>query len=359
MDRDSELERLRAELESRERSARRLGEAIQQILMVTKTFVSLTLRERDAICDTLNSLVLTFLEARAGAVLLTSEGPAMHVAGRQGLDAASLRTVEATKAFRWVMDAKVAQWVPPARARALWSGMPAALSSGFACVSIDIQDRPVGLVLVGDKSAGTPLSTEELDFLGAASGLAAMALTNASSFEQQSALLADVERQATEARRQAEEKEHARAELDQKLEIIARQQFAIRELSTPILQIWDDVLALPIIGMVDTKRSAEIMERLLAEVTARQSRFVILDITGVEVVDTKTADYFIKVIKAAELLGTTCFLTGIRPAVAQTLVEIGVDLSRVVTLRNLQEGLRECLRRMGRKRSLLESGALD
>ena len=131
-------------------------------------------------------------------------------------------------------------------------------------------------------------------------------------------------------------------------ELIRRQQYSIRELSTPVMQLWENVLAMPIIGVVDTKRSADIMERLLAEVTEKQSRYVILDITGVEVVDTKTADHFIKVIKAAELLGAVCMLTGIRPAVAQTLVEIGVDLSSIATLRNLQDGLRECLRQMAR-----------
>lgn len=138
------------------------------------------------------------------------------------------------------------------------------------------------------------------------------------------------------------------AEIREQMETIERQQYAIQELSTPILQLWDEVLAMPIIGLVDTRRSADIMERMLSEVVRQQSRFVILDITGVEVVDTRTADYFIKVIKAAELLGTQCFLTGIQPAVAQTLVEIGVDLSSIRTLRNLQEGLKECLLVMAR-----------
>jgi anti-anti-sigma regulatory factor len=135
-------------------------------------------------------------------------------------------------------------------------------------------------------------------------------------------------------------------EIEEHIETIGRQQTAIQELSTPILQLWDNVLALPVIGVVDTRRSAEIMERLLAEITEQQARYVILDITGVEVVDTRTADHFVKVIKAAELLGTHCVLTGIRPAVAQTLVELGIDLASISTLRNLQEGLKECQRLM-------------
>ncbi|MCD6498668.1 MAG: STAS domain-containing protein [Deltaproteobacteria bacterium] len=136
-------------------------------------------------------------------------------------------------------------------------------------------------------------------------------------------------------------------ELSQQLEMIQHQQIVIQELSTPILQVWDSVLVLPVIGIVDTRRSMEIMERLLSEIVDKQSRFVILDITGVEVVDTKTADHFLKLIKAAELLGATCMLTGIRPAVAQTLADLGVDLSSITTLRNLHAGLRECLRRKG------------
>lgn len=135
-------------------------------------------------------------------------------------------------------------------------------------------------------------------------------------------------------------------ELQTQLMVVEKQAAAIRDLSTPIMELWDDVLVLPVIGVVDTKRSADIMERLLAVVSEKQARHVILDITGVEVVDTKTADHFVKVIKAAELLGSNCVLTGIRPAVAQTLVEIGVDLSSFTTLSNLKEGLRECMRRI-------------
>jgi len=141
--------------------------------------------------------------------------------------------------------------------------------------------------------------------------------------------------------------------LAQQLEIIERQREAIDELSTPILQIWDDILALPLIGIVDSKRSLDVMERLLAEIIQREASFVIIDITGVELVDTRTADNFIKLMKAAELLGAKCVLTGIRPAVAQTLVEIGVDLSSIKTLRNIQEGLRECLHQLEERNSAL------
>lgn len=143
------------------------------------------------------------------------------------------------------------------------------------------------------------------------------------------------------------------ADLETQIETIQRQQNTqnametlVRQLQTPILQLWDDVLALPVIGMVDSRRSAEMMETLLNEIVSHRCKYVIIDITGVEIVDTRTADHFIKVMKSAELLGTRCVMTGIRPAVAQTLVELGVELTSIRTLRNLQEGLRDCLRDM-------------
>jgi rsbT co-antagonist protein RsbR len=129
-------------------------------------------------------------------------------------------------------------------------------------------------------------------------------------------------------------------------EALQQLQLTVQELSTPILELWDDVLALPVIGIVDSRRSADMMERLLDEITHKQCRFVIIDITGVEVVDSATADHFIKLVKAVELLGARCILTGARGAVAQTLVSLGVDLGPIVTLRNLKHGLMECLRRM-------------
>ena len=131
--------------------------------------------------------------------------------------------------------------------------------------------------------------------------------------------------------------------LEAKLGTIETQAAAIRELSTPIMDIWEDILLLPIVGVLDTRRSADVMTNLLQAIVEKQCKHVILDITGVEIVDTGTADYLIRVVRAAGLLGTRCVLTGLSPAVAQTLVEIGADLSAVTTLRSLREGLRHCL----------------
>jgi anti-anti-sigma regulatory factor len=148
------------------------------------------------------------------------------------------------------------------------------------------------------------------------------------------------------------------ADIESQIATIQRQQNTqaamenlVRQLQTPILQLWDDVLALPVIGMVDSRRSQDMMETLLKEIVNHRCKYVIIDITGVEIVDTRTADHFVKVMKSAELLGTRCVMTGIRPAVAQTLVELGVDLSSIRTLRNLEEGLRDCLRDMDMRKT--------
>ena len=152
------------------------------------------------------------------------------------------------------------------------------------------------------------------------------------------AMMEENRAQEQRLRRQAEE-------LAAKLVKIEQQEAAIRELSTPVIEVWDDVLVLPIVGILDTKRSVELMNNLLQSIVRTQSKNIIIDITGVEVVDTKTADYLLKVVRAARLLGARCVLTGLGPAVAQTLVDIGADLTEVTTLRNLKEGLKHCLGR--------------
>jgi rsbT co-antagonist protein RsbR len=149
-------------------------------------------------------------------------------------------------------------------------------------------------------------------------------------------------------RRLKESEEKLRAA---QLDTIDRQQRAIQELSTPILQLWDGVLVLPVIGFIDSRRSQQMMERLLEEIVTRQARYAIIDVTGVDVMDTQTADYFTKIFNSVRLLGAQCVLTGIRPAVAQTLVHIGVQLDDVTTRRNLQQGLQECLRLTERSRA--------
>jgi rsbT co-antagonist protein RsbR len=131
-----------------------------------------------------------------------------------------------------------------------------------------------------------------------------------------------------------------KAELEEKLRMIESQRLAIAELSTPIMQVWDGVLCLPIVGVMDTARSAEMTQSLLQAVVEMRTRCCIIDITGIEVMDTGTADHFMRMARAVGLLGADCVLTGINPHIAQTIVQMGVDLRGIKTHRTLRDALK-------------------
>jgi rsbT co-antagonist protein RsbR len=139
-----------------------------------------------------------------------------------------------------------------------------------------------------------------------------------------------------------------RRELEEKLATIEEQRSAIRELSTPVMEVWKGILCLPIVGIMETARSAEMTDALLKAVVATRARYTIVDITGIEIMDTSTADHFIRMAKAVRLLGAECVLTGINPQIARTLVHMGVDMEEVVTHRSLRDALQHFIRRKRR-----------
>ena len=128
-------------------------------------------------------------------------------------------------------------------------------------------------------------------------------------------------------------------ELEDKLSTIEAQRVAIRELSTPIMEVWEGILCLPVVGIMDSTRSADMTDALLRAVVATRARCTIIDITGIEVMDTSTADHFIRMAKAVQLLGAECVLTGINPQIAQTIVHMGVEMAGVNTHRSLRDAL--------------------
>ena len=134
-----------------------------------------------------------------------------------------------------------------------------------------------------------------------------------------------------------------REELEERLMTITAQAETIRQLSTPVLELWDGVLVLPIIGAIDQHRAGTMMEGLLTRLAATRARSVILDVTGVDALDAAAADHVLRVTRAAALLGAQCVLTGVRPAVADTLVGLGVGFSDLRAFRDLRAGLRHCL----------------
>jgi rsbT co-antagonist protein RsbR len=122
--------------------------------------------------------------------------------------------------------------------------------------------------------------------------------------------------------------------------VIRQQQQDMLELSTPVVQIWDRIICLPLIGTLDSRRTQLMMERLLERIVRSRAEVAILDITGVPTVDTQVANYLIKTVTAVRLLGSTCIITGVGPSIAQTIVHLGIDLAGIITRNQLSDGIR-------------------
>jgi len=138
-------------------------------------------------------------------------------------------------------------------------------------------------------------------------------------------------------------------------EVVHRQQREIAELSTPVVKLWDGILALPLIGTLDSQRTQVVMENLLQTIVDVEAEIAIIDITGVPTVDTLTAQHLLKTVAAARLMGADCIISGIRPQIAQTMVHLGVELN-VVSKASLADALAVALRRTGRAVVKIKSG---
>ena len=132
-------------------------------------------------------------------------------------------------------------------------------------------------------------------------------------------------------------------------EIIVRQQQELLELSTPVVQLWEGILALPLIGTLDSARTQVVMENLLQKIVDTGAPIAIIDITGVPTVDTLVAQHLLKTVAAARLMGADCIISGIRPQIAQTIVHLGVDLSAVMTKATLADAFSVALMRSGQR----------
>jgi rsbT co-antagonist protein RsbR len=130
-------------------------------------------------------------------------------------------------------------------------------------------------------------------------------------------------------------------------EVIDRQQREMLELSTPVVKLWEGILALPLIGTLDSARTQTVMENLLQKIVETGCETAIIDITGVPTVDTLTAQHLLKTVAAARLMGADCIISGIRPQIAQTIVHLGVDLSAVTTKASMADAFALALKRTG------------
>ncbi len=131
-------------------------------------------------------------------------------------------------------------------------------------------------------------------------------------------------------------------------QVIARQQEELMELSTPVVQLWKGILALPLIGTLDSGRTQVVMENLLQQIVADEAEIAIIDITGVPTVDTLVAQHLLKTVSAARLMGADCIISGIRPQIAQTIVQLGIQLD-VVSKATMADAFALALRRIGKR----------
>jgi len=129
------------------------------------------------------------------------------------------------------------------------------------------------------------------------------------------------------------------AYVERREEIIQRQSRQLLELSTPVVHLWRKVLAVPLIGTLDTARTQVVMESLLQAIEAQEAQVAIIDITGVPTVDTAVAQHLMQTVNAVRLMGADCFISGIRPSIAQTIAQLGIDLSTILTRATLADAL--------------------
>src|SRR5262245_8200729 len=130
-------------------------------------------------------------------------------------------------------------------------------------------------------------------------------------------------------------------------QVIAEQSQTLLEMSTPVTAIWDGILMLPVVGIIDSKRAQDIMNAMLSMIKEAKAKVFILDISGVAVVDTAVANHLIKITKATKLMGCECTISGVSPAIAQTVVELGIDVGNVSTTANLRDALTYAFRKTG------------
>ena len=210
------------------------------------------------------------------------------------------------------------------------------------------QGRSAGVIYLENNLAAGAFTPERVEVLRLLTAQAAISLENAMLYAK---LEEKVTQRTTElqlAHNQIlalnqEQQQRQQQDLTEKMALIQQQQELIQALSTPIIEVWEGVLTVPLIGALDDARAADVAQNLLARIVATRAQFAIIDLTGAEVMDTNTARHLLRIVRAVQLLGARSLITGISPAVAQTMISLDVDLSGVTTHANLREGLKECL----------------
>lgn len=315
----------------------RLERHLENVYLVAKTFAAIEIHEPAAIADTLLSLAATFLGREHGALLLGS-ADRLNIEALRG-DCYEAAVAGALSLWERLANEQIAQVIGPGECASLGAIATNICVHGLASVALAVRENVLGLLVLGSGRYEDPFDDADLAFLTAVAGIGGLALAAGGVVVAEAAISKKLEQTAAAERRLAQEKGRVVEELDNKLFVIQRQHREIMALSAPILDVGPGTLAVPLIGALDAERADEIMGRLLTEVALRGAQFVLFDMTSVEDVDPAMAAQFVKLVSAVGLMGAEGMVTGIRPRVAQVMVEIGVDLGQVRLLPTLRQGI--------------------
>ncbi len=226
---------------------------------------------------------------------------------------------------------------PPAQVEVFWHGDDEVFASGQPRANEEVQTQADGL-LHTIWTRKFPLRDQQGQVV-ALSGV----ITNITEIKRRQE---QVERLEEELQLKEAELARKETEIQDKLAIIHAQDSLLDQIAVPVIQVWESILLLPLIGLIDSHRAVRVLESLLESITHYAAQVVILDITGVPVVDTSVAGYLVRAVQAAQLLGCQSILVGISPEIAQTLVGLDIDFSKITTRASLQSGLEYALKRL-------------
>jgi rsbT co-antagonist protein RsbR len=291
------------------------------------------------VCQVEDACIVSFGEAQTGAVVITTDprfsGTQWQIGStfRRTLEGEPIASFDVTQIAEWCDQPE------PIRA------------SVASALHIPLKSGEFTAIIVLAHAARAFFNRHHVSLSRRLARRAAQALARAQAEETEQRLRAEAERvsarlleETSERLRAEQELEHARElahrkEIDEKLDIIAHQRAAIRALSTPIMEVWPGILCLPVVGFVDEGRSADITAVLLDAVSATGAVEVIVDVTGIGIVDANTARYFFRITRALQLLGARCVITGVSGEVARAVVGMGLDGGGVIAYRSLRDAL--------------------
>jgi anti-anti-sigma regulatory factor len=332
------LEHANAELCARLDAGKKL---IQSFQFALNTVIYISYDDLRDLLDTIVSLSCSAFEAKRGCIFFTTDDTTYDLTSGfnvEGIEPVGIREGLVGAAAEKRVPLVVTDWSDAPELQSVTR--PSFIEPPFVLTSIDIHDSPVGVIYLGFEPGNSLLEEIEPEYFKLFSGVAATSISSCRALIQAKKLTETVLVQRDELKTTNVALEQQAEEQREYVETIKIQQEEIQRLSTPVVSIWDRVLCLPLVGVLDSQRAQQAMEVLLQQIIDEKAKVAIVDITGVPFVDTLVANHLAQTMAAVRLIGATGLLTGISANVAQTLVRMGVDISEITMRRTLADGLK-------------------